>query len=202
MQTKPIASELGQDVCELKRQWRLFDDQPRPQSLWIICSELAMDRAAERIMEIEPTLLLRRPGNCLPANTPPLSEQMSAIDYAIDSLGATTIVVCGHSACSSIRRTAPVPPPGPQINSTAARDAIAQMRQRMIQRQSLLEQAKQHVINQLSILAEYPSVASGMKEGRISVYGLFYMDDSGLFLRYDDDTNKFVALLPSEHVAM
>lgn len=193
-----VTKITDREILELYRQWEIFNEESRSHTLWITCSDFGMDRGVERIMNTEAALILRRPCSRVHPCQSSEEDQISVIDYAISSLNVTNIMVCGHFRCDSLRQPVPVIPPVTSFMGSYSSDRFPMFLQQMNDRQTLLDETKQNVVHQMSNLMSYPSVLRGLHDGQLNIHGMFYIGESGFFLRYDEESDEFVTLQNSD----
>lgn len=152
-------AECEQSFESLQQQASQLRDDDVPRSLWITCTDLVMDRALERVREAVPAIVLRRFGNEVPADETEFCNELSAVNYAIEQLGVQEIVVCGHSLCSGI------PAAGHDVLSSCRWHDMDGLRQGVRQREAMNDRSREHVVRQLRVLEEYPSVTRAMRWG-------------------------------------
>ena len=176
------------DVEELQGQLLRFDNDAPPKRLWIVSNDAAMDRAVDRILNLEATLVLRRSLDEQLIEGEPGSEHSPGIDFAVETLGVSDLVICGHSqyAASFTDR---------QETACGAPDSQYQsLMQRIRQRERDNDRGRERVMRQVAALQEYSTVAQAMCVGRLTVHGVFYLVESAIFSRYDVGSKRFVPL--------
>jgi carbonic anhydrase len=172
----------SQSMQELLQNWFLFGTGRRPQSLWITCTDIVMDRVLEKI-EADGSAIVLRQSAALPD-----VDGLEVIDYAVECLDVRDIVICGHSMCSGILVEERAIPRNTSWNS------IGNLMQRVRQREVMNDRARSRAIRQLIALESHPSVGHAISRGDLSVHALFYLTESGIFTRYDKPTEQFVAI--------
>ncbi|MCP2258406.1 carbonic anhydrase [Streptoalloteichus tenebrarius] len=154
-----------------------------PVALFITCSDsrvvptLITGAAPGQLFE------LRTAGNIVPPyqeDRP--SSEIATIEFAVEELGVSDVVVCGHSHCGAV----------------AARQRIDQMDRLPAVRDwlrlttgrpgapvaesdpAVREAARRHLAEQLATLADYPFVRSRVERGDLRLHGWFYELDTGV----------------------
>jgi carbonic anhydrase len=182
---RPNTSKRFQDFLDLRDQARLISKDSGPLSLWIACTDHAMDPVLERIAKKGSAVFLRQAKFEVPASKAELRDELSAINFAVERLNVQDIVVCGHSLCSWF-------PDGPiKGNQTSPSGNLDSLWQRVTQREAMNEGLQKHLIHQLQILETYPSVINAMQARRLRTHGLFYLAESGIFSYYDRRNDRF-----------
>lgn len=182
-------------VCvELQRQWNSFAPLDRPDSLWIACDEQGLDRVLEQVRECGPVLTLRGPGLRLSSDSPARDERLTGIDFAIQRLGVSELVILGHSQCDFVREATPAPATRKRESEVDSPNFYDQLMQRMIARQKSLTAAQRNVADQLAQLTEESCLRHAVAKGRLRLVGMFYLAESDLLLMLDEQTGEFLPL--------
>ncbi len=145
-----------------------------PAVFWIGCSDSRVP--PELIAGAEPgeLFVLRNIGNAAPPEDP---SAMAALSYAVETLGVSDIVVCGHSDCGAIKAALSLPAAGPMETW------IAGLRAGLGDVSAFLEgasdpvraAAERNVRTQVSRLAATPSVRARWAAGAVlRLRGWFY----------------------------
>jgi carbonic anhydrase len=172
----------------------------RPEALFIACSD----------SRVVPTLItgagpgelfeLRTAGNIVPVYDPERAFGESAtIEFAVEALEVSNIVVCGHSHCGAVtalvRSDDSSTPPavrrwladtGPHEETRSAVD--------LHDGPALTTAVQRHVLAQMERLRGHPSVAKGLQEGRLRLHGWFYAIDTGVVSVLEPQDGKFLPL--------
>lgn len=162
------------DAWGKEERWGVWS---RPRQLWIACTHREMDSALARVCQQLPAMVLRQERGTLPAEE--AAERL--IQWALDELGVVEVVLCGHSCCSDPREQDPAVERGDWI-------------QRVRDRERMKDHARNHLIQQLASLKSLPAVSAAMRRDALSVHGLFYLTESGVFTVYDEHAGQFEAL--------
>ncbi|MFM8314687.1 MAG: carbonic anhydrase, partial [Deltaproteobacteria bacterium] len=90
---------------EFKNKQSLFETLSKgqsPHTLLITCSDSRID--PNLITQTEPgeIFVVRNAGNIVPPFGSSLGGEEAAIEFAIDGLKVTNVVVCGHSHCGAM----------------------------------------------------------------------------------------------------
>lgn len=179
------AEKSFHDFVHLRDQANLIAQSDGPLSLWIACTDHAMAPVLERIARRGSTVFLRQSRFEVPTSKADLLSELSAINFAVERLQVSDIVVCGHSFCSSFSGSRR------EVNCTSASDGIEMLRQGVIHRQALNDQLRKHLVRQLQILETYASVQRASRSGTLRTHGLFYLAESESFSCYDRRTHRF-----------
>ncbi|MFD8218288.1 carbonic anhydrase [Streptomyces sp. NPDC059340] len=170
-------------------------DGQSPQVLFITCSDSRVVPALITGARPGELFELRTAGNIVPPYVPgrPTSEA-ATVEYAVDVLGVSEIVVCGHSHCGAVGALVR----GDDLTAVpAVRDWLAQA-----QRPSdapgddptVAEAVQNHVLAQLLRLRGYPCVEKALTTGRLRLHGWYYEVHTGAVREHRAHTDTFEAL--------
>jgi carbonic anhydrase len=189
------AAQRGEDLAALAAG-------QTPQALFISCSDSRV--VPSLITGARPGELfeLRTAGNIVPGYRPgrPSSES-ATIEFAVEILGVTEIIVCGHSHCGAVGAIArgddltALPAlrdwlrhaglhPGSQSPRAAANEPGP----------DLTEPVQHHVLHQLQRLRAHRCVAAAMGEGRLRLHAWFYEVHTGSVLAHQPHADAFLPL--------
>ncbi|MFG2777192.1 carbonic anhydrase [Streptomyces prunicolor] len=166
-----------------------------PQVLFITCSDSRVVPAL--ITGARPGQLfeLRTAGNIVPpyASQHPTSEACT-IEYAVEVLGVSDIVVCGHSHCGAVGALVR----GDDLTAVpAVRDWLMHATPRpegAVEDPAVSEGVQGHVLTQLLRLRSYPYIEKKLKDRQLSLHAWFYEVHTGAVLTHDPATDTFKAL--------
>jgi carbonic anhydrase len=166
-----------------------------PQVLFITCSDSRVVPAL--ITGARPGQLfeLRTAGNIVPpyASQHPTSEACT-IEYAVEVLGVSDIVVCGHSHCGAVGALVR----GDDLTAVpAVRDWLMHATPRpegAAEDPAVSEGVQGHVLTQLLRLRSYPYIEKKLKDRQLSLHAWFYEVHTGAVLTHDPATDTFKAL--------
>ncbi|MGP4003289.1 carbonic anhydrase [Streptomyces sp. 8N706] len=167
-----------------------------PEALFITCSDSRV--IPSLITGARPGELfeLRTAGNFIPeyrSDRP--SSEAATIEYAVEVLGIADIVVCGHSHCGAVgavvRREdlSAVPAVRDWLHSASPPPVLPRP-----ESPAIAEAVQDHVVRQLARLRDYPCVARGVAEGRLSLHGWFYEIHTGSVLAHQPHDDSFLPL--------
>ena len=138
---------------------------------------------------------LRTAGNIVPpfASQHPTSEACT-IEYAVEVLGVSDIVVCGHSHCGAVGALVR----GDDLTAVpAVRDWLTHATPRpagAVEDPAVSEGVQSHVLTQLLRLRSYPYIEKKLKDRQLSLHAWFYEVHTGAVLTHDPATDTFKAL--------
>lgn len=185
MESWVVDPRVERDLRELNRQQAARGGEFRPQALWLACRDKVVDRVVERISTVEGTFVLRRSCDDGLGGGNFQRWPVAVIRHAIEVLQVPEIVICGHSGCetTSDGRT-PIGVPFPQRSAPILRRVERRLRQ--------IRSAQDFVVQQLASLHQMPAIREALAGGRLTLHGVFYLADSGSYLRYDAVAGRFL----------
>ncbi|MGW7263792.1 carbonic anhydrase [Streptomyces sp. NPDC054842] len=166
-----------------------------PQALFITCSDSRVVPALITGARPGELFELRTAGNIVPPYTSarPTGEA-ATIEYAVNVLGVTDVVVCGHSHCGAVGALVR----GDDLTAVpAVRDWLAHASERprgAAEDPAVAEAVQNHVLTQLLRLRSYPCVADRLADGRLRLHAWFYEVHTGVVREHRPDTDTFEAL--------
>ncbi|MDQ0847333.1 MULTISPECIES: carbonic anhydrase [unclassified Streptomyces] len=174
---------------------RLAEGQS-PQVLFITCSDSRVVPALITGARPGELFELRTAGNIVPpyASEHPTSEA-ATIEYAVQVLGVSDIVVCGHSHCGAVGALVR----GDDLDAVpAVRDWLGHAADKPASADpgdpTVAAAVQHHVLAQLLRLRSYPCVEKGLAEGRLRVRGWYYEVHTGAVREHRADTDTFASL--------
>lgn len=170
-----------------------------PQVLFITCSDSRVVPALITGARPGELFELRTAGNIVPPYVPgrPTAEA-ATVEYAVDVLGVSEIVVCGHSHCGAVGALVR----GDDLTAVpAVRDWLAQA-EPPSERPSgapdddpaVADAVQNHVRAQLLRLRAYPCVERALTAGQLRLHGWYYEVHTGAVQAHRADTGTFEAL--------
>ncbi|MGW3103670.1 carbonic anhydrase [Streptomyces sp. NPDC001100] len=166
-----------------------------PQVLFITCSDSRVVPAL--ITGARPGQLfeLRTAGNIVPPYTSqhPTSEACT-IEYAVEVLGISDIVVCGHSHCGAVGALVR----GDDLTAVpAVRDWLTHATPKpegTVDDPAVSEGVQSHVLTQLLRLRSYPYIEKKLKDRQLTLHAWFYEVHTGAVLVHDPAADAFKSL--------
>ncbi|MBK3647052.1 carbonic anhydrase [Streptomyces sp. MBT33] len=166
-----------------------------PQVLFITCSDSRVVPALITGARPGELFELRTAGNIVPpyASEHPTSEACT-IEYAVEVLGVSDVVVCGHSHCGAVGALVR----GDDLDSVpAVRDWLSHATPRpsgTVEDPTVAEGVQSHVLTQLLRLRSYPYIDKKLADGRLTLHAWFYEVHTGAVLAHDPAADAFKAL--------
>jgi carbonic anhydrase len=174
---------------------RLADGQS-PQVLFITCSDSRVVPALITGARPGELFELRTAGNIVPpyVSEHPTSEA-ATIEYAVEVLGVTDVVVCGHSHCGAVGALVR----GDDLTAVpAVRDWLAhaapEPRATDADDPTVAEAVQNHVLAQVLRLRSYPCVEQRLTAGQLRLHAWYYEVHTGAVREHRTTTDTFEAL--------
>ncbi|MDX2546585.1 carbonic anhydrase [Streptomyces sp. WI04-05B] len=170
-----------------------------PQVLFITCSDSRVVPALITGARPGELFELRTAGNIVPpyASARPTGEA-ATIEYAVEVLGVSDIVVCGHSHCGAVgalvRGDDLTAVPAVRDWLAHAADAPGATAPSDTDDPTVASAVQNHVLTQLLRLRSYPCVEQRLAKGRLRLRGWYYEVHTGSVREHRAATDAFEAL--------
>lgn len=180
---------------------RLSRDGQKPHTLFITCSDSRV--LAELITQSQPgdLFVVKNVGNIVPENeTSNPNSTAAAIEFAVQSLGVSDVVVCGHSQCGAMGALLNgVPNPREMQHLENWIEVAAPVRNLIKTDYSHLSDseeriaaaAEENVLFALENLHTYPCVFERLAKGTLHLHGWFFRIETAEIYAYDTKTQQF-----------
>jgi carbonic anhydrase len=171
-----------------------------PEALFIACSDSRVVPALITGAGPGELFELRTAGNIVPVFDPERAfGETATIEFAVEVLGVTNIVVCGHSYCGAVSALVAADDSGTPATvrrwladtepHDATRDAVD-----LRDGDALTSAVQRHVLAQMERLRGHPSVAARLEDGRLRLHGWFYAIDTGVVSTLEPRDGTFLPL--------
>ena len=184
---------------------RLSREGQKPHTLFITCADSRV--VAELITQSKPgdLFVIKNVGNIVPPPDPEggCSSTGAGIEFAVEALGVSDVVVCGHSQCGAIsalmhpeldvsglkhlRNWISLAKPVRELidsNYVYLADEVARIR----------AAEEENVLFSIERLHLYPCVASRLKEGTLRLHAWFFKIETAELFAYDPDARQFLEI--------
>lgn len=172
----------------------LTENQQKPHTLMITCSDSRVDPSLVTQTKPGEMFVMRNAGNIVPPYGSDGGEE-AAIEFAVDVLGVSNIVVCGHSQCGAMNALLK---PDHVHNLPALKRWLAHSQE---SRRRVQERKEPETVNaliqanalvQAEHLKSHPSVAEALRLGRVQIFAWIYNLESGSIAVYDPSTKNYI----------
>jgi len=181
---------------------KLASDGQRPETLFITCSDSRV--VPNLITSSAPgeLFIVRNVGNIVPAvNRGVIGGVAAAIEYAVQVLEVSNIVVCGHTQCGAM--DAVVHPERVRHLSFVSRwlDEAGSIPRILEERYGELDPeqrmnaaVQENVLTQLENLRTYDFIARRLDKGDLHIMGWVFRIATGEVFEYDPTTEQFLTI--------
>jgi len=184
---------------------KLSQEGQNPHTLFITCSDSRV--LAELITQSQPgdLFVVKNVGNIVPPAgvKGDTNSTAAAIEFAVDTLRVSDIVICGHSQCgaiSEILADKPVSNSTPHLRDwlNLAAPVVATLKKDYahLPAGSAKETAaaEENVLFGLDNLHSYPCVQDRLMDGSLRLHGWFFKISTAELFAYDPETRQFSPL--------
>ena len=167
----------------------------KPHTLMITCSDSRIDPNLVTQTKPGEIFVVRNAGNIIPPFGSSRGGEEAAIEFAIEGLGVSNIVICGHSHCGAMAALVnKVNLDGlPSVKSWLGH---AQSTKRRLEDSTggfdLCDVVEENVLVQADNLKTHPSVSAALKSGRVQIFGWVYSFESGSIAVYDRNQARYI----------
>jgi carbonic anhydrase len=184
---------------------KLSQEGQNPHTLFITCSDSRV--LAELITQSKPgdLFVVKNVGNIVPTASVrgDTNSTAAAIEFAVETLRVSDIVICGHSQCgaiSALLAETPVSPAMPHLRDWL--NLAAPVRETLKKNYAHLHEARaretaaaeENVLFGLDNLHSYPCVQDGLMDGTLRLHGWFFKIATAELFAYDPETRQFAPL--------
>ena len=185
---------------------KLSREGQNPHTLFITCSDSRV--LAELITHSQPgdLFVVKNIGNIVPPASAAgdTNSTAAAIEFAVDNLHVSDIVICGHSQCgamSALLSEKPVSEATPHLRDWLK--LAAPVLEMMNTNYSHLHEprarenaaAEENVLFGLDNLHSYPCVQARLGDGSLGLHGWFFKIATAELFAYDPETRQFAPLV-------
>jgi carbonic anhydrase len=183
---------------------KLSQEGQNPHTLFITCSDSRV--LAELITQSKPgdLFVVKNVGNIVPPSSATGSTNAAAIEFAVETLRVSDIVICGHSQCGAIsallgdsRATDSMPHLKEWLNLAAPVHEVLQSQYaHLISAEDRRDTAaEENVLFGLDNLHSYRCVQERLMDGTLQLHGWFFKIATAELFAYDPETKQFSPLV-------
>lgn len=185
---------------------KLSQEGQNPHTLFITCSDSRV--LAELITQSKPgdLFVVKNVGNIVPPGSVAgdTNSTAAAIEFAVENLRVSDIVICGHSQCGAISALLdkkPVSGQTPHLRDwlKVAAPVLDTMKKDYAHLHEPAERetaaAEENVLFGLDNLHSYPCVQDRLADGTLRLHGWFFKIATAELFAYDPDTRQFSPLV-------
>lgn len=185
---------------------KLSREGQNPHTLFITCSDSRV--LAELITQSQPgdLFVVKNVGNIVPPThvTGSTNSTAAAVEFAVEVLNVSDIVVCGHSQCGAMDALIR---PGAALQTMPNLDEwlrVAAPVKRTIEKEyshlsndaeRAIAAAEENVLFGLENLRSYPAVKRRLADGSLHLHGWFFKIATAELFAYEPQANQFIPLV-------
>ncbi len=169
-----------------------------PEVLFISCSDSRIN--PNLITQTDPgdLFIVRNAGNIVPPHSHDPGGEAATIEYAIEALGVTDVIICGHSQCGAIKALiqpellAEMPIVATWLENAETTRRIMRSNYKHLSGEDLLEVlVAENVLVQIEHLRTQPAVAAALARGKLRLHAWVYTIESGEVYAYDPESGQY-----------
>jgi len=185
---------------------KLSTQGQKPETLFITCSDSRVDPNLITSSNPGELFIVRNIGNMVPSVEAKLPGGVSAaIEFAVEVLEVSTILVCGHTQCGAMdailnpERVKHLPYVSKWLKGSSRIPAILEERYGELEPEQRVNAAVQeNVLTQLENLRTFDFVAKRLEAGKIALAGWVFKIATGDVFEYDPASEQFLAVTKNE----
>lgn len=172
----------------------------RPLALLVTCSDSRV--LPDTLMAADPgdLFVARNAGNLVPPPDTPGGEA-AAVEYAVEALGVTDLIVCGHYRCGAVKallhpeEVDRLPKVAAWLGHAAETRAVMDRDFPGLEGDARWDKAVEvNVLVQVRNLQQHPAVAAGLAAGTLRLHAWVLRFESGEVVAYDPAAGAFAPL--------
>ena len=177
---KGIAKFQTEVYPGMENEFATLKNGQSPETLFITCSDSRIDPCLVTQTKPGELFVIRNAGNIVPKpGTGELSVE-ATVQYAVDVLKVSQIVVCGHSHCGAVSGLLDLE----SLNSLPIIKEWVLKSEKVLEKVSGIENPlnkaiDENVMLQLDHLREYECVKQAISDGRLELHGWVYHFENG-----------------------
>ena len=185
---------------------KLSQQEQKPHTLFITCSDSRV--LAELITQSKPgdLFVVKNVGNIVPPASAigDTNSTAAAIEFAVENLRVSDIVICGHSQCGAISALLGETPVGssmPHLRDWLhlADPVLETVKKEYAHLRTAAERssaaAGENILFGLDNLHSYPCVQERLMEGTLQLHGWYFRIATADLFAYDPNTRQFSPLV-------
>ena len=169
-----------------------------PEVLFITCSDSRINPNLITHTAPGDLFIVRNAGNIVPPHSHDPGGEAATIEYAIDALGVTDVIVCGHSQCGAMKALVEpelvkdLPIVRTWLENAESTRRIVRDNYTHLSGDELLEiVVAENVLVQIEHLRTQPAVAAALSRGALRVHAWVYTIESGAVFAFDPDSGQY-----------
>lgn len=167
----------------------------KPHTLLITCSDSRIDPNLVTQTQPGEIFVVRNAGNIVPPFGASKGGEEAAIEFAVDGLRVSNIVICGHSHCGAMAALMGAISLD-QLPSVREWLGHAESTKRRVCREGtkpeLNDVIGENVVVQADNLKTHPAVSAALRDNRVRIFGWVYHFETGAITVYEPSSRKFL----------
>ena len=187
--------KFSSDVCpEHKDLFQKLSNGQKPHTLMITCSDSRIDPGLVTQTQPGELFVIRNAGNIVPPYGSSRGGEEAAVEFAVEALGVSHIVICGHTQCGAMSAlmNANMVKDLPSVASWLDHAAATRRRCTDGLEANPLRVVEENILVQAENLKSHPSVSAALRRKSIQIFGWVYHFESGKVTIYDPTCEKYV----------
>ena len=166
----------------------------KPHTLMITCSDSRIDPNLVTQAQPGELFVVRNAGNIIPPYGSSQGGEEAAIEFAVEALGVSHIVICGHTKCGAMSAlmNSDSLKTLPSVASWLNHAEATRRRCKDHTDQNPLKVAEENVLVQAENLKSHPAVSAALRRKSIQIFGWIYHFETGEVTIYDPTQEKYV----------
>ncbi|ADO69981.1 bifunctional SulP family inorganic anion transporter/carbonic anhydrase [Stigmatella aurantiaca] len=182
----------------LRRYGPLFDrlaNGQAPHTLLITCADSRINPNLITSTDPGELFIVRNVGNLVPPASSPASVAVaSAVEYAVNVLKVTDIIVCGHSACGAMNALIARKPPQGLPSVAAWLKEAEPVLEHLSEDCTAEEAAQQSALAQVENILSYEGMREKAETGEIRIHAWFYDVAHSELLEWSPSAGRYLPL--------
>jgi carbonic anhydrase len=175
----------------------------KPDALFIACSDSRVVPNLFASTNPGDLFVLRNIGNLIPPVASPLQDtcSLAVIEFSVESLNVSDIIVCGHSECGAMQTLVQGVDSHccPHLNSWLqyGQESLNRLRKGLILNPYLAEHnqlSQINVLQQMQHLSSYPFIQDRVKKKQLQIHGWWFDIAHADVYCYEETVNQFVLI--------
>ncbi len=186
---------------EEEKSFKALANSQSPEVLFFSCSDSRVDPNVITQSKPGDLFIVKNVGSIIPDCSPHWKKSCTgaAIEFALQALSVSDIVVCAHSDCGAMKALYKEPEAfkdSPNLQewvktAIPAKGDIDAMNDGATFKKLIEITTKEHIVESLANLKTYPIVAEAIKKGKLNLHGWYYDIGNGSVHTYNSDADSF-----------
>lgn len=186
-----------------KRLFEHFAERQDPHTLFITCSDSRIIPSVITSSDPGELFIVRNVGNCIPPYQPNSQySERAALEFSLNNLDITDIVICGHANCAAIKSCEDSIYQSLPDGLKSWIGIIKSQLDQSANYTELNQAIRQNVLNQITNLKNYPDVQKKLAMGTLNIHGWFFNFNQSMVYEWDANKQSFDSLVNQEQLLL